>query len=221
MSTPILKLTASDLAALLCARICHDLVSPIGALGAAIEVLDDDDNLDMRDDALDLIRLSSEQAIAKLEFLRLAFGAGGSAPGVLATDELKRLSMGVYGAGKTAIEWQFNVDGIEKQAARVFLNLVMLALQSIPRGGTMVVKVDKTSAHIELVFICTGLKARLDEKSVQTLAGKAPQEGFDGRTIQPFYTGLIIRELKGKIQTDIEGDCVTFKAILPLGGYSK
>ena len=78
MSTSIMKLTASDLAALLCARICHDLVSPIGALGAALEVFDDDDNLDMRDDAIDLIRLSARQASAKLQFLRLAFGAGGS-----------------------------------------------------------------------------------------------------------------------------------------------
>ncbi|MEE9273567.1 MAG: histidine phosphotransferase family protein [Robiginitomaculum sp.] len=215
MFAPIMKLTASDFAALLCARICHDLVSPIGALGAAIEVLDDDDNMDMREDAMELIKLSAGQASAKLQFLRLAFGAGGAAPGVLGVKELERLSMGVYGEGKTKLNWQFSVEGIDKPAARILLNLVMLALQSIPRGGKMSVSVDAVDNAAKMVFVCTGPKARLDKKTLMTLAGKAPEDGFDGRTIQPFYTGMITRDAKGSIDTKIEGETVTFTAIIP------
>jgi len=113
------KLTPASLAALLCARICHDLVSPVSALGAAIEVLDDEDSADMRDDALDLIRTSSRAAAAKLQFLRLAFGAGGSAPGIIGTATLKTLIEGVYGEAKADLVWKVAPDGLDKPSARL------------------------------------------------------------------------------------------------------
>lgn len=209
MSEPIMKLTAANLAALLCARICHDLVSPVGALSAALEVFSDDDNLDMRDDAMELIKLSAGQASAKLQFLRLAFGAGGSAPGIIATDELKKLSVGVYEDGKVNIDWAVETDGLDKPAARILLNLVMLGMQTIPRGGDMKVEARNTSSEAVLILTCTGIKARLDPTIVKTLAGGAPEDGFDGRSIQPFYTGMIARENGGNIVAEIEGETVT------------
>lgn len=216
MSENITKLTAANLAALLCARICHDLVSPVGALSAALEVFDDDDNLDMRDDAMDLIRLSAGQASAKLQFLRLAFGAGGSAPGVIGSEELKRLSLGVHGGGKASIDWQVAVEGVDKAGARVLLNLVLLAVMAVPRGGDIVVTADKDGDMLAIKLVCTGLKARLDETVVTTLAGRAPEMGFDGRSIQPFYTGMITREAGGTVSAHIEDETVTFEATLPI-----
>ena len=212
MSNQSTKLTPAGLAALLCARICHDLVSPVGALGAALEVFEDDDNLDMRDDAMELIQLSAGQASAKLQFLRLAFGAGGSAPGIIASAELERLARDVYDGGKVVIDWQVNAEGLNKPAARILLNLVMLAMQAIPRGGTMTVKADD-STHINLES--TGPKARLVDMVSKTLAGQAPEDGFDGRSVQPFYTGMIARETGGKIDARIEGETVIFTAHLP------
>ena len=97
MSSTVAKLTPSSLAALLCARICHDLISPVGALSTAIEILDDESNTDMHGDAMDLIRNSSRQANAKLKFLRLALGAGGSAPGIIGMQEVKSLVEAMYG----------------------------------------------------------------------------------------------------------------------------
>ena len=215
MSENITKLTAANLAALLCARICHDLVSPVGALTAALEVFDDDDNLDMRDDAMELIKLSAGQASAKLQFLRLAFGAGGSAPGIVGTEELKTLTMGVYGSGKAAIDWQVEVDGLDKPAARLLLNLVMLAAMAVPRGGDIVITAERGAELTQIKLLCTGLKARLDEKVVKTLAGGAPEDGFDGRSVQPFYTGMIARDAGGKVSATIDGETVTFTATLP------
>ena len=215
MPENITKLTAANLAALLCARICHDLVSPVGALTAALEVFDDDDNLDMRDDAMELIKLSAGQASAKLQFLRLAFGAGGSAPGIIGTEELKTLTMGVYGDGKAAIDWQVETDGLDKPAARILLNLVMLAAMAVPRGGDIVITAESGSAATEVKLVCTGMKARLDGKVVRTLAGGAPEDGFDGRSVQPFYTGMIARDAGGQVNAGIEGETVTFSAMLP------
>ena len=214
MSQPVVKLTASNLAALMCARICHDLVSPVGALGAALEVFSDDDNLDMRDDALELIKLSAGQASAKLQFLRLAFGAGGSAPGIIASDELKKLSLGVYEDGKVNLVWDVAADGVDKPAARILLNLVMLGMQTIPRGGQMVVNAERDSSETKMTLVCTGLKARLDPTIVKTLAGASPEDGFDGRSIQPFYAGMIARENGGAISAAIDDETVTIEATI-------
>ncbi len=220
MSEPIIKLTAANLAALLCARICHDLVSPVGALSAALEVFDDDDNLDMRDDAMDLIKLSAGQASAKLQFLRIAFGAGGSAPGVISSTELEKLVLGVYGSGKANLHWQVSADGLDKQAARILLNLSMLSVMAVPRGGDITVSTAQENNATQINIACKGPKARLDPIVVKTLAGGAPEDGFDGRNIQPFYTGMIARENGGSVQAEIddatEEPTITFSANLPM-----
>ncbi|MEP3890839.1 MAG: histidine phosphotransferase family protein [Hellea sp.] len=215
MSATVTKLTPSGLAALLSARICHDLISPIGALGTAIEVLDDESNAEMHDDAMGLVRLSSRQAGAKLRFLRLAFGSGGSAPGIIAVKELKSLIEGMYEGGKATISWNTALDGLEKNTARLLLNLTMLAVQSVPRGGDVVVSAAQVSGATTFSLAATGPKSRLDAAVEKTLAGKAPEDGFDGRTIQPFYAGMIARELKGTVTAAVDGETVNFTAHIP------
>lgn len=209
------KLTPSSLTALMCARICHDLVSPIGALSAAIEVLDDEENTEMRDDALDLIRLSSKQAAAKLQFLRLAFGAGGSAPGVLGIEQLQSLTANMYGDGKSEIEWAMDGDSLPKQGARLLLNLIMQGVMAIPRGGQLRIEGGVKGEATTLVLTASGPKARLNSDFALTLEGRAPEGGFDGRNIQSFYAGMIAREGKGSVTASAEGETVTFRATLP------
>jgi len=215
MSSPVAKLTPTSLAALLCARICHDLISPVGALGTAIEILDDDTS-DMHDDAMELVRSSSRQAGGKLRFLRLALGAGGSAPGIIALDEIKSLVDGMYGEGKASLHWETETDGITKNSARVLLNLVMLAVQAIPRGGDLKISIAETDDATALTLEATGPKSRLDAAIKKTLAGKAPEDGFDGRTIQPFYTGMLAREINSAIVTSVNAETVTFSANIPV-----
>ena len=217
MSENITKLTAADLAALLCARICHDLVGPVSALETGLDLLSDDDNLDMHDDAIELIKVGAEQASAKLQFLRIAFGAGGSAPTIIASTELERLARGVYPDGKVVFTWDMGIDGLGKPAARVLLNLVMLSVQAIPLGGTVTVSAKPSSGGTDITLSCHGKKARLDPAIAKTLAGGAPEDGFSGRTIQPFYTGMIAREAKGTVTASVitEGETVDFTATIP------
>ena len=215
MSETAPKLTPSGLAALLCGRICHDLVSPIAALTTALEVLDDEDNPDMHGDAIELVKMSSKQASSKLQFLRLAFGSGGSAPGVMGVEMLKGLVEGLYGGGKVEIQWDNRVEGVSKSIARLLLNMTMIAVQAIPRGGRLNIRLEEKGGATLLTYDAEGPKARLAETVSLTLAGKAPADGFDGRSIQPFYTGMIARELKGRVEGKIEGERVTFTASLP------
>ena len=209
------KLTPSGLAALLCARICHDLVSPVSALGTALEVLGDEDNPDMHADALDLVKLSAAQASAKLQYLRLAFGAGGSAPGVIGLDQVRGLVDGLYGEGKVEVRISDDLGTLSKDAVRLLLNLVMLAVGAVPRGGSVHVRRGREAHVIELVS--EGPKARLADDVARPLRGGAPAGGFDGRSIQPFYTNLLAREMGGRVGAETEGDTVVFRAELPAG----
>lgn len=205
------KLTPSGLAALLCARICHDLVSPVGALGTAIEILDDDSNADMHDDALALIKSSSRRASAKLKYLRLAFGAAGSAPGVLGTDELQTLTSDMFEDAKADIVYDFHADGLQKSRARLLLNLTMLGVQAVPRGGS----VTLSSTADALIVTSVGPRARLDETVEKALTGRSPEHGFDGRSIQPFYASMMAREDGGHVTATAEDEKVVFRADFP------
>jgi len=209
------KLTPSGLAALMCARICHDLVSPISALGTALEVLDDDSNADMHADALELVKVTAGQASAKLQYLRLAFGAAGSAPGIIGLDEIRDLISGMYDGGKTTVQIDTDNTGLEKQRTRLLLNLIMLAVQAIPRGGETRITIRQTGDSEILDLLSTGRKARLDPAVTATLSGKAPDDGFDGRTIQPFYAGMIMREIKASLSTAADEDSVRFTVTIP------
>jgi len=215
MSAPVIKLTPSTLAALLCSRICHDLISPVGALGTGIEILNDESNADMHDDAIDLIKNSSRQANAKLEFLRDAFGAAGSAPGIIAISDIRTKTENMYAGGKATFDWQLSSDGLMKARARLLLNLIMIANGVIPRGGEIIIS-DAQEGDI-ITLKATGRRARLDTNVERALTGKAPEDGFDGRTIQPFYTGMMVRELQGQISIETSEDTITFtvKTTLP------
>jgi len=215
MSAPITKLTPTTLSAMLCARICHDLISPVGALGTAIEILDDEGNVDMHDDALALVRTSSRQASAKLKFLRIAFGAAGSAPGVIPTAEVIKLSNDMFADSKPDLVWNIDSDGIDKNRARILMNLVMLAIQAAPRGGTVTVSRHGQGEGANFVTVSEGPKVRLDAAVAKAIAGKVPEDGFDGRSIQPLYANLLTRDIGGTIGASADETMIQFTADFP------
>ncbi|PWE16787.1 hypothetical protein DDZ18_11360 [Marinicauda salina] len=210
--------TAADLAALLCARLCHDLVSPVSALGAALSVFDDENAVDMRDDAVELMRTGARQAQAKLEYARLAFGAAGSKPGVIEMAEIRRLADAMFGDHKPELVWKDEADGLDKPAARVLLNLIWLGVDAAPRGGTVTIEAKTQSdGGARLRLVAAGPKVRLDPAYGEALEGRAPENGYDGRSIQPYYAGLIAREFGGRASAHADEERVEFTALLAPG----
>ncbi|MFT6541114.1 MAG: histidine phosphotransferase ChpT [Maricaulis maris] len=208
------ELPADQLAALLCARLCHDLVSPVSALGAALSVFDDPDSADMHEDAMELVRESSRQAQAKLEFCRLAFGAGGSAPGIMDSRELQRLTEAMFSSVKPEIVWKVESAGLEKQAARLLLNMCLLGVDAAPRGGTVTIEGAETGGGARLRVISEGPRARLEPGTARALEALAPENGYDGRSIQPYYTGLIARSNGGRVSAQANESRVEFIALV-------
>ena len=139
----VFALDPLDLAALLCSRVCHDVISPVGAIINGLEVLDEEKDAEMRGFALDLIKKSAEQASARLQFCRLAFGAAGSAGASIDTGDAEKVARGLFGGERTQLEWNVPPLLMPKNKVKLILNLCLIAAAAIPRGGIIEVTLDR------------------------------------------------------------------------------
>src|ERR1700758_3451621 len=130
---------ALDLAALLCSRLCHDLISPVGAIINGLEVMEEDKDEETRTFALDLIKKSAAAASAKLQFCRLAFGAAGSAGAQIELGDAEKAARGLLEDGKTTLTWNLPRELVAKNRAKLLLNMLVVATGAIPRGGSLTV----------------------------------------------------------------------------------
>ncbi len=203
--------SSSDLSALITARICHDLVSPVSAIGAALDVLEDPDAADMREDATVLARNAARQAWAKLEYIRIAFGFAGHRAGEVSLEEIKRLSEAMFASAKADVVWRAPAENLDRKLARVLMNAVLLGVEALPRGGVVTVETSPDGARMRLV--CEGRRAKLTQAAIDALDGRAPEGGFDSRNVHPYFVGLIAREADGRIGATIDGERVEFTGL--------
>jgi histidine phosphotransferase ChpT len=201
-----------DLAALLVSRVCHDLVSPVGAVVNGLEVLEDEDDAAMREDALRLVAASAEQAAARLQFARLAFGAAGSAGTELDLSEVGRIVSGLMKGGRVEFVWNPQPANWPKDWAKLLMNTVLCASDCLPRGGRIVVETNGLDAQPGFTISATGKVARITAETEQALRGDS-SAGLDGRSVQPYLTYLLANNLKAILTaTALEGE-VRFTAV--------
>ncbi len=194
-----------EFAALLVSRVCHDLVSPVGAVVNGLEVLEDERDATMRADALKLVVSSAEQAAARLQFARIAFGAAGSAGAELDLTEVGRIVKGLVQGGKVSVDWQAAAVNWPKDWAKLLMNATLLAADSLPRGGLVRVETSTDPAAPSFTVRATGTNARLLEE-VEKAARGEPTVPIDGRSIQPLLVHKLARLLNaGLTLTASEG----------------
>ena len=197
MSAPVsgpIAIGALDLAALLCSRVCHDLISPVGAIINGLEVLEEDKDEETKTFALDLIKKSAYQASAKLQFCRLAFGAAGSAGAQIDLGDAERVARGLFEDNKTTLAWNLPRQLLAKNRVKLLLNMLMIAAGTISRGGTLTV--DPAVAGEEasgFQVTANGLNARLSPATAELLTG-SPAQAVDAHAVQPLYTGILARD---------------------------
>jgi histidine phosphotransferase ChpT len=204
-----LALGALDLAALLCSRVCHDLISPVGAIVNGIEVLEEDKDEETRTFALDLIKKSSRRASARLQFCRLAFGAAGSAGAQIDTGDAEKVSRGLIEDEKIKITWNLPRELRPKNQVKLLLNMMLVAAGTIPRGGTLTV--DPVEGSLGFRITAAGLNARVTPTTVELLVG-APGQTVDAHGVQPFYTGILARECGLSVTAVAEGETIVVAA---------
>ena len=179
--------TDLELAALISSKICHDVIGPVGAIYNGLEILDEDDNADARNYALDVIRNVTEQASARLQFARFAFGAAGSAGAVIDLGTAEQISRGFVGKGKHRLTWKIPPGHMGKDRVKLLLNLIASAITALPRGGDIEVNMVGTLEAPSFAIICRGTSARPPQHLGEFLGhGPAPQ--LDAMTIQAYYT---------------------------------
>ena len=216
MSAPItgpiagpIALGALDLAALLCSRVCHDLISPVGAIVNGLEVLEEDKDEETKTFALDLIKKSAHQASAKLQFCRLAFGAAGSAGAQIDLGDAEKVARGLLGDDKTKLVWNLPRELLAKNRVKLLLNMLLIGVGAVPRGGTLTI--DPADGGNGFRITAAGLNARLAEATAELLVG-SPERAVDAHGIQPVYTGILARECGLTVSAAVERDLVVITA---------
>ena len=187
----LMMLSAPDLAALLCSRVCHDIISPVGAINNGLELLDEGG---ADEDAMRLIRASARNASARLQFARIAFGAAGSAGMLIDTGDAESVAMAFLKNEKPELTWTGSRALLPKNKVKLLLNLILVANAAIPRGGKLGVTLEDVDTSPKFTLAASGPMLRVPPKFLELHSGQKPDEPIDAHSVQPYYTLLLARE---------------------------
>jgi histidine phosphotransferase ChpT len=201
-----------DLAALLCSRICHDLISPVGAIVNGLEVYEEDNDEATKTFALELIKKSAKTASAKLQFCRLAFGAAGSAGAEIDLGDAEAMARGFIEDEKVKLVWNLPRCLLPKNRVKLLLNMLIIAGQAIPRGGVLTVDPVEAGSAMSFRITARGLNARVPPAVPPLLSAASTGAPVDAHAIQPFYTGLLARSCGLTVTIAAEGDLIVVRA---------
>ncbi len=205
-------LEALDLAALLCSRVCHDLISPTGAIVNGLEVLEESKDEETKTFALNLIKKSAKGASARLQFCRLAFGAAGSAGAQIDLGDAENVARGFIEDDKVKITWNLPRLLMAKNRVKLLLNMLVVAGQAIPRGGSLTVDPVGSGETMSFRIAAAGLNARIPHAVPGLLSGGAAGDPIDAHAVQPYYTGLLARSCELTATMALEGETVVVSA---------
>lgn len=211
-------MNAIDLASLLCSRLCHDLLSPVGALNNGIELLADEQDPDMRERCLELLTESARASANKLKFFRLAYGAGGGFGDEIDTREAKGALDGLYGAEKRIeLGWLVADDRLPKGAVKLLLNLAMIAGDALVRGGRLDVGVERGADRIEMVIRAEGPRVLVDPTLRETIVKGARGQSVEPRAAGAWLAHELAAEAGGSIQlSDPTAEILLIGVTLPV-----
>jgi histidine phosphotransferase ChpT len=206
------SIEALDLAALLCSRVCHDLISPVGAIVNGLEVLAEEKDEETKTFAMDLIKKSAATASAKLQYCRIAFGAAGSAGAQIDLGDAETIARGFLEDDKTKLAWNLPRALLAKNRVKLLLNMLLIAGQTIPRGGKITVEAIGSGDATGFKVRAVGTNAKIPPGVPPLLSGDGGAEALDAHRIQPFYAGLLARASGVTAAMTMDGDAVVISA---------
>jgi histidine phosphotransferase ChpT len=202
-------MNAIDLASLLCSRLCHDLLSPVGAMNNGLELMADEQDPAMRERCLELLNESARATANKLKFFRLAFGAAGGFGDSIDTRQAHSALAGLFGSEKQLeLGWVVADDTLPKGAVKLLMNLALIAGDALVRGGRLDVAAEQDGASLEIVIRAEGPRILLDPTLRETLT-----KGSAGPTVEPRAAGAwlahaLAKEGGGEIRLSDMGEPV-------------
>ncbi|MBT2132888.1 histidine phosphotransferase [Croceibacterium sp. LX-88] len=208
--------SSTDLAALLCSRLCHDLLSPVGALSNGLELLADEKDPEMRKRCFELLEQSAKISADKLKFFRLAYGAAGGFGEAVPTEEPRSLISGlVSGNERLQLDWAVTDLTLPKPAVKILLNLSAIAIDALVRGGTLAIGAEQREGSTEIAVRATGPRVAFDASIGKALDGSLPESELSGRTAPAHMIRLLAEERGGGVQYALSGEALVMGAVLP------
>ncbi|MEL6289171.1 MAG: histidine phosphotransferase family protein [Pseudomonadota bacterium] len=211
MSAPD-DISSLEFSALISSKICHDVIGPVGAIFNGLEVLADDDDPQTREYALQIVKDSTRQASAKLEFARFAFGAAGSAGAVIDLQNARTISEGYVGNDRHSLDWRMPPGHLEKDKVKLLLNMLSAAMTALPRGGAIEVSGDVNEGAPRFMIRCRGEAARPPRNLPEFIAG-GQDLALDAMTIQAYYTCRLADSAGMRLAVQQDGGDIVLTAI--------
>ncbi|MGH6815837.1 MAG: histidine phosphotransferase family protein, partial [Hyphomicrobiaceae bacterium] len=175
-----------ELAGLVSSKICHDVIGSVSAIYNGLEILGEDDDADTKSHALDIIRSVTQQASARLQFARIAFGTGGTTEATVDLETVEKIVRGLIGRGRHILHWHIAPGRLDRDRVRLLLNLIASAVTALPRGGALDVGMSGAEERIAFLVRCRGPGARPPQYLAEFASGEMPP--LDAMTIQAYYT---------------------------------
>jgi histidine phosphotransferase ChpT len=205
------NLSAADLAALLCSKVCHDIISPVGAINNGLELLEEGG---ADEDAMALIKQSAKTASARLQFARIAFGAAGSAGVQIDTGDAQGVATNYMKGEKAEFSWEGQRVLMPKNKVKLILNLILIANGAIPRGGKLGVKIEEPDTNLKIILSAAGPMLRVPPKFLELHSTGTSSEPIDAHSIQAYYTLLLANESAMDINVTASPEEILFTATL-------
>ena len=216
--TSRLEMGGLEMASLLCSRLCHDLLSPVGALSNGLELLTDEKDPEMRKRCFELLEQSARISADKLKFFRLAFGAAGGFGELVAVDEPRALVDALIGNnGRITANWALGAPALPKTAVKVLLNLSLIAIEALVRGGTLDIGAELREGAAEIVIRAAGPKIAFDPVIGRALDGTLAAGELSSRTAPAFMLYQLAASAGGAVQFALTEDALVMGAVLPTG----
>ena len=208
--------SALDLASLLCSRLCHDMLSPVGALSNGLELLVEEKDPEMRQRCFELLEQSAKASADKLKFFRLAFGAAGGFGDSVPVNEARALIDALAGSnGRVAVNWMFGVDALAKPAVKTLLNLALIGLDALVRGGSLDIGAEVNGGAIEIVVRAAGQRVAFDPAVGQALEGTLAASELSSKTAPAAMVQQLAASVGGGVQVHVTAESLVMGAVLP------
>lgn len=209
-----------DFASLLCSRLCHDLLSPVGAINNGIELLADEHDPEMRARCLDLLAESARASANKLKFFRLAFGSAGGFGDAVDTREVRAAIEGLFGGDRRIlVGWMVGDASMGKGVIKILMNLALIAGDALVRGGRLDIGVENAGSSIEIVVRAEGPRIVIDPELRTALTGGASQDALTPRASAAYLVWSLTHQRGGDVMImEPEDGVLMLGAALPAAG---
>lgn len=208
--------SVTELASLLCSKLCHDMLSPVGAMSNGLELLADENDPEMRARCIELLEQSATISTNKLKFFRLAFGAAGGFGDAVPVEEVREVIDALAADNKRIeVNWAIEGSSLPKPAVKVMLNFAHIALDALIRGGTLDIGAEMRDGNAEIVVRASGDRIAFDDTIGKALEGRLAPGELSSRTAAAHMIALLAEEIGGGLQFKRDDNALVLGAVLP------